>query len=300
VAKGGRFADQRGGGKTIIKYKGKKPELPTNTEESDAGTDKKAHGLFLLMCLFSISLVSIGMLLSVREGIFAFHANPINWFGAVVSLLGVAASVLLARALLWASFLLPIMYASKKKGWQSVEDLCRRALKLWKLIPGGASTAAVMLTQSLLTRGEYDEAVKFAENEWEMHNTDVEYNKSLAPMYSAIGMVLQAKSDFRGSITWNDRAIQAFDNLLAQLKSGKGLMAKLAKAQNNQLVANVQTQLAVSHFNNASSYFNQRNHRAAKDAYRKVLEHINESGDFPEKSDLIHATKEQLARLKHT
>jgi len=299
VAKGGRFADQRGG-KTIIKYKGKKPELPTNSEPSDAGTDKKAHGLFLLMCLFSFSLVALGVLLSIREGIFAFHANPINWFGAVVGLLGVAASFLLARALLWATFLLPIMYASKKQGWQSVEDLCRRALKLSKLIPGGSSTAAVMLAQSLLTRGEYDEAVKFAEDEWEKHNTDVEYNKSLAPMYSAVGMVLQATGDFRGSITWNDRAIQAFDNLLAQLKSGKGLMAKMAKAQNNQMVTNVQTQLAVSHFNNASSYFNQRNHRAAKDAYRKVLEHINEAGDFPEKSDLLHATKEQLARLKHT
>lgn len=300
MAKGGRFADQRGGGKTVIKYKGKRPELPTNTEETDAGTDKKAHGLFLLMCLSSFCLVALGMLLSVREGIFAMYASPVNWFGAIVGVLGVAASVLLARALLWASFLLPIMYASKKKGWQSVEDLCRRALKLWKVIPGGASTAAVMLVQSLLTRGEYDEAVKFAEGEWERHNTDIEYNKSLAPMYSAIGMVQQATGDYKGSITWNERAIQAFDNLLVQLKSGKGLMAKMAKAQNNQLIANVQTQLAVSHFNNAQSYFNQRNHRAAKDAYRKVLEHINEAGDFPEKSDLVHATKEQLSRLKHT
>ena len=286
--------------RTVVKYKGKKPELPVNDEPSNVVADTQSKLIFAAMCLVSTLLVGGALVWSVREGVHAAYGNPANLVGVVVSVLAVAASVLLARTLIWASLFVPIMFASKSKAWASLESLCNTANKLWRIIPGGSATAAVMLVQSLMSRGQYDDAVKFADDEWQLHHENIEYNRSLAPMYSAVGMVLQSQGDFKNSLMWCDRAIEAFEGLLDQLVNKPSFLAKLANSQNQQVTAGVHTQLAVSYFNSAATHFNQRNYRAAKESYKRTLDHLNSSSDFPEKADLLMATKEQMSRLKHT
>jgi hypothetical protein len=74
----------------------------------------------------------------------------------------------------------------------------------------------------------------------------------------------------------------------------------MAGAQSTQVVGNLKMQLAVVSFNNASSYFNLQNHRSAKVYFQKANEFATQSPDFPEKADLLRASREQVQRLKHS
>jgi len=62
----------------------------------------------------------------------------------------------------------------------------------------------------------------------------------------------------------------------------------------------MQTQLTVAYFNNATSHFNLQNFRQAKANFQKAMETANQAPDFPEKSDIVKASREAMTRLKHT
>jgi hypothetical protein len=78
------------------------------------------------------------------------------------------------------------------------------------------------------------------------------------------------------------------------------LMAKIAGIQSAEAVGSIHQQLAATYYTNATNHFNLRNHRGAKEAYRKAMEHANQSPDFPEKADLMRVSREQMQRLKHS
>jgi tetratricopeptide (TPR) repeat protein len=271
-------------------------EVPPVTE-SNAAVDKKARLLCVVLGIGFSSLLLLGLLLSGQQLYISITKGDALgiFFGAA----GAIVTILLGRALLWLTFLLPIIYASKNNAWEAEESISRRALKLRRLVPTAGSTAAVMLIQNYIKRGEFEQALTFGETQWEENQNDKKYVQALAPVFSGVALSCQTKGNWKDSIIWNDRAIAAFEAIQQEMGSRKGFMAKLASQQDAQVSGSVKTQLALSTFSNGNCNFNLRNFRAAKEHYRKAVDLAMRAPEGPEKNEIIRVAKEQLSRLKH-
>lgn len=305
MAKGGRPGGfQSGKVKTKMVVAGgaknNKPAFPNQGLPSNPIADKQAKMLFMALLTMSFVLVAGALFFAVAMIIAALKSNPMNYFGVAGAVVAIVATFFVARTLLWMSLFGSLMYAQKSNAWEAQLFLCEQAMKLRKLIPGGATTAALLLIQGYISRGDIEQTIKIGQEQYETFGKDPKQVQNLAPMYSTMGLAFHMQGAWRDSIVWNDRAAEAFSKILTNFKERKGIVAKLAGSQTTEWTKNIETQLAVTHFNNGTNHFNLRNYRAAKDSYRQAVEHANQAPDFPEKNDLLKVSKEQLSRLKHT
>jgi tetratricopeptide (TPR) repeat protein len=285
--------------KTMGAQRGKKPEYPIHTADSNAAVDGQARLLHLGLACLAVVL-TVGILVWSGGQIFsATTSHPFGWAQLVVGILGLGVSFLVGRSLGWLSFFGPIMLAAKNKAWASQESLCRKAISLSKFFPAGGSTAALLLVQSLVSRGQFDEALAIGEEQYEKGAKSGKLDENLAPLYSSLAMANQMRGDFKQSILWSDRSIESFSKALENFSTKKTIVAKIASLQGPQVVGTLKIQLAVAYFNSASSYFNMQNHRQAKASFQKAVEFAQQAPDFPEKSDMLRFSREQLARMKH-
>jgi hypothetical protein len=300
VVKGSKFG---AGGKMRTKVmgapKGKRPELRLDAAPSNEAGDKQAQMIFIGLSLFSIVLVCGGLFFSIATLIGGINSGHFLWGAIVGGAIGIGVCIFLARALAWMSHFGAIMYAMKVRAWESQERLCQSALKNWRIHPGGAAMAALMLVQSLVGRGQFDEAIEAGQEQWKLHGEDPKFAETLAPMFTSLGMAYQVKGDPKEAIVWTDRGISAMQRSLADLSEKKTWRAKFAGLQGIEWTKQLKMQLSVAYFNNATSYFNQMNYRQAKQAYKQALDACNQAPDFPEKDDIVRVSREQLTRLKH-
>lgn len=285
--------------RTVGAQKGKRPELP-GTVASNVIVDQR-------MMLIHKGILAAGVLGILAIWYFAatqlfasLQSSPVNYLGIVLCGLAIGGSFIVARALFWLSFIGPIMLAAKDKAWYSQEELCRKAQKFANFLPAKGTTATAILIQSLVSRGKFEEAFQLGDDVWQKYGDNTKFDENTSGIAAALGLACQMQGDGKNSIVWNDRAIESFNRLTETMKTKKSLFAKVAAPQQQQLIGNINTQLTVSYFNNATSHFNLRNHRQAKLNYQKALETANQAPDFPEKADLVKAGKEQLQRLKHS
>ncbi|HEY9759147.1 MAG TPA: tetratricopeptide repeat protein [Oculatellaceae cyanobacterium] len=294
----------RQGGKMVTKQvgapKGRKAEFPVNDAESNEAADKQAmllHYSLILVAILAVAGLFYWGGVQISSGL---QAKPINWVSEVWGVTALAGIFFVARGLFWLSIISPVMIAAKGKGWKSQEDLCRKALKFSKLIPGGGLTVAFMLVQSLISRGKFDEALVLGEEQYKIYEKDDKMAEGLGPVLGALGLCHQIRGDAKQSINWSEKALEAYGKALEKYSSPKkSWLTKLSEAQGGDIAGSIKSQMTVSYFNNASSYFNMQNFRMAKVNFQKALEIANQSPEFPEKGDIIRACKEQLARLKH-
>jgi tetratricopeptide (TPR) repeat protein len=286
--------------RTVGAVKGKRPELKLDEAPSNATSDRNAQLIHVAAWILTASLVGGGLYWGVMLVNAGFNHGQIQWGPAVGGAAAIGISIFLARSLAWMCYFAAIMYAFKTQGYDSLERLCRSALKNWKVFPGGAATAALMLVQNLVSRGKFDEAIAIGEQQWEMHGQNPKFNESLAPMYTALGMAYQVKGEPKESIKWTDRGLEALQRSLDELVNKKNWQAKIAGPQGIEWAKQLRMQLAVASFNNASNYFNQMNYRQAKQLFKQSLDYCNQSADFPEKGEIMRVSREQLSRLKHS
>jgi tetratricopeptide (TPR) repeat protein len=299
VAKGSRQ-----GGRTVSKQvggqKGRKTEYPITVVESNETVDKQVllmhYGILAIAVLLSAGLLGWGG----YEMYLGLHSKPILWINEAWGVTAIASIFFLARGLFWLSIISPVMVATKGKAWKSQEELCRKALKFSKFTPGGGLTVAFMLVQSLLSRGEFDEAIKVGEEQGKIYENDPKMVEGLGPVCGAVGLAYQVKGDAKQSIAWSEKAIDAYSKAVVKYTaSKKSIMTKITEAQGGDIAGSIRAQMTVSYFNNASAYFNMQNFRMAKQNFFKALETANLAPDFPDKAEIVKTCRDQMARLKH-
>lgn len=273
--------------------------FPNQGMPSNEAADKQSRWIFMGILTLAVVLIILGLTWSSAQVYYGIRLS--NWLSVGVGTVGVALMLVLGRSSLWLSIFAALMFAQKNNAWDAQRFLCARAMQLKKIIPGGATTAALLLIQGLISRGEIDETIKIGQEQYEQFGNDPKQQQNLAPMYSTLGLAFHLQGQWRESLLWNERAIEAFLKMMDQMKERKGFVAKLAGAggQSAEWIKNLHTQLAVTYFNNGTNQFNLRNQRAAKEAYRQAVEHANQAPEFAEKADLLKVSKEQLQRLKH-
>lgn len=280
--------------------KGKRQDLKLDETPSNEVADKQAQMIYIGLTFLSILLVGGALYWAFFTLLSGVSGGHLNWAAIIAGSITIGVCIFLTRTLAWLSYFGAIIYAMKTNAWQSQQRLCRSALKLWRLFPGGSSTAALMLVQSLVSRGQFDEAIAVGQEQFNLHGKDPKFNESLAPMYSSLGMAYQVKGDPKESIVWTERGIEAMERALTQIAEKKTWQAKLAGPQGIEWAKQLRMQLCVAYFNNASSYFNQMNYRQARQLYKQTLDHSNQAPEFPEKAEIVRVSKEQMQRLKHS
>ena len=292
----GRMVSKQVGGQ-----KGRKAEYPINEAESNPDADRQALWLHYGLVAVATSAV-IGLLvwggMEIYTGV---HTKPINWSDEAWGVSALASVYFVARGLFWFSIISPVMIAAKGKGWKSQEELCRKALKFSKFIPGGGLTVAFMLVQSLIGRGKFDEAVGLGEEQVKMYEGDPKMSEGLAPVLGALGLAHQIRGDARQSITWSEKALEAYAKALEKYTSTKkSWFTKLSEAQGGDIAGSIRSQMTVSYFNVASSYFNMQNFRMAKVNFQRAMDTANQAPEFPDKAEIVKACRDQMSRLKHS
>lgn len=285
---------------TVVKrQRGPKAQLPLNTAESNSQADLKTRLLFWGLLSGSILLFGSGVFWAGQRLEIALTNSPVDWVAIVLLTVGFAVMVLVLRSLVWMSFFGAIMYATKTKAWRSQESLCRTAIKGWRILPGVASTASLVLAQNLLGQSKPQEAINVADDQWQRLGTSGKPDQNAALLYATSGLAYQMLGNARESITWNERAIEGFKGVLEQVEKPKGLITKLVAAQGTRWVGPVRMHLAVVHLHNANAYFSQMNYRPAKENYKRAVDLANQAPESAEKKELLQVARDQLARLKH-
>lgn len=293
----GKMKTRTVGGPAMRQQQGK-VNFPNQGLPSNPIADQQSRWIFTGGLLATFLVIAAGVFWCVTQIMAGLTGTP-NYVAVAAGFIGIVVLALVSRAGVWMSIFGALMFAQKNNGWEGQKYLTERAMKLKKLIPGGATTAALLLIQGYISRGEVEETIRIGEQQYAEFGKDPKQTQNLAPMYSTLGLAFHMQGQWRDSILWNERAIEAFDKILDQFENKKGFMAKLAGAQGQEWSKEVRKQLAVIYFNNGTNHFNLRNHLAAKDNYRKAVEQANLAPDFPEKPDLLKVSKEQLSRLKH-
>jgi tetratricopeptide (TPR) repeat protein len=301
VAKGTKFNSIGRAKQTVVHGggRGKRPEIPVNKTESNVAADKQSMMLFSGLACGSVLLFLFAIVWAGASIVAGVTAHPPNWLSIVLAGVTIGASIFIARMLAWMSFFGAIMFAFKMGAWQTQERLCRMASNWWKLFPGGGCTAATLLVQSLVNRGQYEEAIEFGRQQYEVHASDAKAAQNLAGMYVTIGMASQLQGNSKESIVWNERAITALNASVEEMANKKTIFSKIASGQAKEMAGTMLTQLAMVTFNNASCYMSLQNQRQAKAQFKKAIELANQAPDFSEKKELIRQCGDALGRLKH-
>jgi len=276
------------------------PEIPVNSAPSNATGDKLA----ILLCA-GVLVLSAGTLIgggfwTGSQFVSTMRHAPIDWVHSLVMLFLFAFCILASRALAWLSLFGSILLGTRMGAWQSVEMFCRKGMAFSKFFPGGSSWLSTALVQSLVTRGQYKDALAAADAEWTRSGEDEKHAQNLGTLCFAAGVANQAERDVKQSLVWNERAISVLNKSMHQLENpGKGLMAKAAAMQSQQVMGQLKVQLAAAYFNSATIYFNNQDFRRARENYKHAVENAMKAPDFPQKADIVKFGNEQIARLKH-
>ena len=167
-------------------------------------------------------------------------------------------------------------------------------------MPGGGLTVANMLVQSLMSRGAFEEAIVLGEEQCKLYENNPKMLEGIGPVSGAVGLAYQVKGDNRQSITWTEKAIEAYEKAIeVHTATKKSFMTKLSESQGGDYVGTYRTQMTISYFTNAKSYFEMQNMRKAKHNFYKAQETANLAPDFPDKAQLVSVCREQLSRMKH-
>lgn len=278
----------------------KAPEVPVNTAPSNVKGDNMSLGLFFALIIASAVTLGAGVYFSSTRFVAAINATPVDWTTIVGMTLLLTAALLVARSLFWLAFFGPVMLASRMGAWQTCETMCRRAIKLPATLSRGSSWASVALVQSLVTRGQFAEAITVAEDEWTRSGGDKRQVQNLGPLCVTVGIASQVEADMKESLKWNERGVECLTTVLEDLNKPKqGFMSKVMAPQSQEWLGQVRTQLAVAHFNIASIYMQKQDHRRAKENFKKSVDFANQAPEFPQKGDIMRVSREQLGRLKH-
>lgn len=282
------------------------PEIPVNDAPSNAKGDNMALGLFFALLIASAATLGLGVYFSSTKFVAAINASPVDWVTVVWMTLLLTATFFVARSLFWLSFFGPVMLSARIGAWSTCEAMCRRAIKLPNHLSRGSSWASVALVQSLVTRGQYREAINTAETEWEKSGKDPRQMQNLGPLCVTVGIASQVEPEVKDSqraaesLKWNERGVECLTQVLEGLdKPKKGLFQKAMGPQTIEWRGQVRTQLAVAHFNIASTYMQKQDHRRAKENFKKSIDYANVAPEFPQKADILRVAKEQMSRLKH-
>lgn len=282
------------------------PELPVNDAPSNSKGDNMSLGLFFALLIASAATLGLGVYFSATKFMAAVNATPTDWTTVIGMTILLTGALLVARALFWLAFFGPVMLASRMGAWSTAEAMCRRAIKLPDTLSRGSSWASVALVQSLVTRGKYREAIDAAEKEWDKSNKDPRQLQNLGPLCVTVGIASQVEPDVKDSqrsaesLKWNERGVECLNQVLEQMdKPKKGLFQKAMAPQSAEWKGQVRTQLAVAHFNIASTYMQKQDLRRARENFKKALDFANIAPEFPQKADIVKVAKEQIARLKH-
>lgn len=275
------------------------PAFPNQGRASNAVADKRANLIFVGGLLVLGGLILGGLFVSLAMVVGGFNSQPTNWLSIVGGIVLSALLVLAARAAVWMSIFGAMVYAQKNNAWEATKSLCAKGMGLKKIMPAGATTAATMLIQGHISRGELDEVIALGEKQYAEFGNDPKQQQNLAPIYGSVGMAMYMQGAARESVKWNERAIEAYLQTLDQLKNKKGLAAKVASAQGGEYIDAINGNIAMAYFSNANCYMTQQNHRAAKEAFRKVVEYANQAKNLPDKEMMLSVSKEQMSRLKH-
>jgi tetratricopeptide (TPR) repeat protein len=280
--------------------KAQNPEIPVNTAPSNATGDKLSYLLCAGVVVLSATTLIGGGFWTGSEFITSMRHAPIDWVHALCMLFLFAFCILAARALAWLSLFGSVLLGTRMGAWQSVEMFCRKGMAFSKIFPGGSSWLSTALVQSLVTRGAYKDALTAADAEWARSGEDDKQAQNLGTLCFAAGVANQAERDVKQALVWNDRAIVVLNKSMQQLENpGKGLMAKAAAVQSQQVMGQLKVQLAAAYFNSATIYFNNQDFRRARENYKHAVENAVKAPEFPQKADIIKFGNEQLARLKH-
>jgi len=229
----------------------------------------------------------------------AITASPLDWGKLILATVSLAAALLLARALFVFSFFGAIMLGTKMGAYKSVESNCKRVMTLPSFLSKGTAWASLALVQSLVGRGQYKEALEVAETEWNRTGEDAREAQNMGPICVTAAIASQVENDHKAAQEWNNRGIAALNKSLELLKNPKkGLLEKLAASQAGDWEGQLKIQLIMAHFQNANILFSKNDQRRAKENFKKVVEYSNTCPDFPQKSDIIKVSREQLSRLK--
>jgi len=301
VGKKNHFKGQQHQQQRVVKtMKMDAPSMPVNTAESNKRGDQYASLTTVGLIVAAIAVLVGGGLYSIAGFQAAITASPLDWFKLILVTLTLVASLMIARALFVFSFFGAIMLGTRMGAWKSVEDNCKRVMKLPSFLSKGTAWASLALVQSLVGRGQYKEALEVAETEWNRTGEDAREAQNMGPICVTAAIASQVESDQKAAQEWNNRGIAALNKSLELLaKPKKGPIEKLAASQAGDWEGQLKTQLIMAHFQNANILFSKMDQRRAKENYKKVVEYSNNSPDFPQKSDILKVSREQLSRLKH-
>jgi len=275
-------------------------EIPVNSAPSNATGDKLAVLLFVAVMLLAVGTLVGGGFWTGNDFVTTVRHTPIDWAHAAVMLFLFAFCILATRALAWLSLFGSVILGTRMNAWKSVEAFCHKGMPFSRLFPGGSSWLSTALVQSLVSRGQYKDALAAADFEWNRSGADDKHAQNLGTLCFAAGVANQAQRDVKQALLWNERAIGVLNKSLEQLeKPAKGLMAKAAAVQTQQVLGQFKIQLAAAYFNNATIHFNNQDFRRARENYKHAVENAMKAPDFPQKSDIVKFGNEQLARLKH-
>ncbi len=274
---------------------------PVNTAPSNEVGDRYATALFYSVQGLSVILLVGGIAFSSNGMMRALSAQPIDWMSCIWMTLALTATLLFTRTLSWMGVLGAVLLAGKMASWKSQDEICLKAQKMRRLMPSGAAWAAMVLSQSLASRGKYKEAIEVAEAEWKTNGESEKNDQTLGPTCATASFAYQMESDMKGALTWNERTITTLGRAVANMqKPKKGLMANALSAQSGQYIGQCQMQLGAAYFGNGNIYFNQMNYRQAKENYRKSMEVLQQAPDSDQKNEILKVAKEQMQRLKHS
>jgi tetratricopeptide (TPR) repeat protein len=287
--------------KPRIKKLGTAQMPPVNTAPSNEQGDKYALLLFYAAQSLSVILVVGGIAFSSINMMRALNAKPLDWQLCIWMTVALAFTFIFARSLSWLGVLGSVLLASKMNAWQSQENICRKAQKMGKIMPSGAAWGAMVLSQSLATRGKYKETIEVAEAEWARNGSSDKNDQTVGPTCATASFASQMEGDLKNAMLWNERTIETLGRAMENMKKPKkSLMAKAMSAQSGNYVGQVAMQVGAAYFGNANICFQQNNKRQAKENYRKAIEYLNQSPDSPQKAEILKVAKDQMAQLKHS
>ncbi len=282
---------------------GQSQELPVDNSPSNQQYDKL--GLALYITALTLALVTFvgGSYYCITQIIEGLQARPIQWMVCILMAGFFVGAVYTARTLVWLGFFGTVMMCSRMGAWMRSEETSRIAIKLDKFMPNGTGWASLALCQSLLQRGQYQESLAVAEDEWRRNGENVKQATNMGPMCAYAGTINQVEGNIKQTLVWNDRALNSFNFMLEDYtdpKKNKSFMRKFAKSQTTEWLGQLKLQMAGVYYTNAQIHMNVRDFRRSKECFKKAVEMAVQSPDSPQRSDILKASKEQLGRLKHS
>ncbi len=279
------------------------PKFPVNETPSNQQYDNLGLALFITALTLALCALVGGSYYCISQFVQAIQSKPIEWMTCILMTGFLVVSLYTARTLVWLGFFGTVMMCSRMGAWKRAEETAMLGIRLGKFMPNGTGWASMALSQSLLQRGQFKESLAVAEDEWQRNGSNPKQAINMGPLCACAGMANQVDGNPKQTLVWNERALSSLNYMYEEYsdpKKEKGLMRKITKTQSAEWLGQIKMQLAATHFNNATIHMNSMDHRRAKESFKKAVEFAVQAPDFPQKTEILKVSKEQLGRLKHS